>query len=75
MTYFMGKICDNLDEPLRLGRRYPGQMQPASKPHKTEQFLEKGHPFEGHVITIQVMAVSHVSPAHQHPVGAGLQRP
>ena len=39
-----------------------------------QQFLQEGHPLDGHVITVQVMAVADVSPAHQHPVRTALKR-
>ena len=42
--------------------------------HEGEQFLNEGDAFDGHVITIQVMAVADMSAAHQHPVGALLER-
>jgi hypothetical protein len=50
-------------------------MQATFKTHKCQQFLQKSDPFNGHVITVQVMAVTNVSPAHQNTVGAVLQCP
>ena len=44
-------------------------MQAAFKTHKCQQFLQKCDPFNGHVITVQVMAVADVSTAHQDAVG------
>jgi len=72
---FFGKVGDDLHEFLGLGRRYPFQVNPASQTHKREQFLDEGYPFDGHVITIQVMAVADMSPADQYAVGTVLQRP
>jgi hypothetical protein len=43
-------------------------VQPALQTHEGEEFLEKGHPFDRHIITVQVMAVSDVSPPNQHTV-------
>ena len=50
-------------------------MQASLKSHKCQQFLQKRNPFNGHVITVQVMAFADVSPAYQNTVGTVLQRP
>ena len=45
-------------------------MKAPVQPNERQQFLEKTDPFDGHVITIQVMTVSDVSAANHHTVGA-----
>jgi len=72
---FFGKIGDHPHEFLSFGRGYPFQVQTPLKAHKCEQFLDKGDPFNGHVITRLVMAVADMSPAHQNTVGTILQAP
>ena len=48
-------------------------MHAPFKTHEGQKFLQERHSFNRHVITIQVMAVSDVSPADHHPVGAILE--
>jgi len=49
-------------------------MHASIETHKCQQFLQKCDPFYCHMITIQVMTVTDVSPANQNAVGAVLQR-
>jgi len=49
-------------------------MQAPLESHKCQQFLQERNSFDGHMITVQVMAVTDVSPAHQDAVGAFLKR-
>jgi hypothetical protein len=72
---FIGKICNHLDKLLRLGRGNPFQVQAVPQPHEIEEFLKKRHSLDGHVITVQVMAVADMSPAHKDRVGTALERP
>jgi hypothetical protein len=48
-------------------------VETVGQPDKAEQFLHKGDPFGCHVITVQVMAIADMSPAHQHAVSPALQ--
>ena len=48
-------------------------MQAPLKSHKCQQFLQERNSLDGHMITIQVMAVADVSPPHQNTIGAALQ--
>jgi hypothetical protein len=68
-----GKIRDNLNKFLSFGRRDPFQVHPSLQTDEFKQRLNKCYPFDGHVITIQVMAVTDVSPAYQNTIGTTLQ--
>lgn len=48
-------------------------MKPTAHADEIKEFLQESDPFDGHVITIQVMAVTDVSPAHQHTVRTTLK--
>jgi len=60
---------------LSLSRRNPHQAQTILQPHEPYESLKKGDPLDGHVITIQVMAIPDVSPSHQDPVCSALKSP
>jgi len=49
-------------------------MQTSVQSDKLEELLQKTHAFDRHVITVQVMAFSEVSPADQDAVRTALKR-
>ena len=49
-------------------------MQTFVQSYKLEELLQKPHAFNRHVITVQVMAFSEVSPADQDTVRTALKR-
>ena len=67
------EISYQTGEFLRFGRRDPRQVQTTPQAHELQKLLQKGDPFDRHVITIQVMTIAHMSPAHQNAVGPALQ--
>ena len=48
-------------------------MQSFLKPYKLQEFLEKCYSFDRHVITVQVMAVTDMSPAHKYTIRTALK--
>ena len=72
---FFRKICDHLHEFLGFSRRYPFQVHASFEAQKCQKFLQKGDSFDGHVITIQVMAVADMSSPYKNAVGTVLQGP
>ena len=72
--YHFREFGNSVDIFLSLSRRNPHQAQTVLQPHEPYESLKKGDPLDGHVITIQVMAIADVSPSHQDPVRSALKR-
>jgi hypothetical protein len=73
--YLFRKIRNGADILLSLSRRDPHKAQTILESHEPHESLKKGDPLDGHVITIQVMAIPDVSPSHQDPVCSALKSP
>jgi hypothetical protein len=73
--YLFREFGNGADIFLSLSRRNPHQAQTILQPHEPHKFLKKGDPLDGHVITIQVMAIPDVSPSHHDPVCSALKSP
>jgi hypothetical protein len=71
--YLFRKFGNGADVLLSLSRRNPHKAQTILQPDEPHQFLKEGDSLDGHVITVQVMAIPDVSPSHQDPVCPALK--
>ena len=71
--YFFCEVGDHPGKLLGFGRGVPFQVKASPKAHEFKHFLDKGDAFDGHVITVQVMAVADVSATDQNSIGTFLK--
>ncbi len=68
-TNLFDKVCNHLRKSRAFGRGYPFELEPLGiDPGKLQELFHKSHSLHRHVITVQVMAVSDVSPAYEDAV-------
>lgn len=74
MSNLLHKVGDYLGKPGTFGGRHPLEIEPI-RVHAVEvkQFSHESYSLHSHVITVQVMAITDVSPAHEDAVRALLE--